>query len=57
MFRHIIKNNIVRRQVFLCVGNRQYFAKEVQKNDGKKEETPAPVVEQEPIESVVMKWI
>ena len=57
MFRHIIKNNVVRRQVSLCVGNRQYFAKEVQKNDGKKEETPAPVVEQEPIESVVMKWI
>lgn len=57
MLKHIIKNNVVRRQVLLCIGNRQGFAKEGQKSDGKKAETPAPVVEQEPIESVVMKWI
>ena len=57
MLRHLINSNVVRRQVSLCVCNRLFFAKEAQKSDGKKAETPAPVVEQEPIESVVMKWI
>ena len=55
MIKHLLRIGLRRQQKALLFTNSNSFAKDVRK-DAKKEEVPV-VIEEEPVDSIIMKWL